>query len=164
MQRNLDIREAAQNNAVMLWEIADKIGIADSSFSRKLRRELPQGEKQRIFSAIEEIAKDKLVIMVTHNPDLAKDYATRIIEFKDGTKISDSNPVTEKEKDTSILKIKKRQRTIVMNKKINKNSNFRLCFFIFSPTYYLIIYGLLTVPLPLDIFKLPLMVITALIL
>ena len=59
MQRNLDIREAAQNNAVMLWEIADKIGIADSSFSRKLRRELPQGEKQRIFSAIEEIAKEK---------------------------------------------------------------------------------------------------------
>ena len=45
--------------------------------------------------------------MVTHNPDLAKDYANRIIEFKDGTKISDSNPVTEKEKDTSILKIKK---------------------------------------------------------
>lgn len=59
MQKNLDIREAAQNNAVMLWEIADKIGIADSSFSRKLRRELPQGEKQRIFSAIEEIAKEK---------------------------------------------------------------------------------------------------------
>lgn len=61
MQRNLDIREAAQNNAVMPWEIADKIGIADSSFSRKLRRELPQGEKQRIFSAIEEIAKEKAV-------------------------------------------------------------------------------------------------------
>jgi hypothetical protein len=45
----------------MLWEIADKVGIADSSFSRKLRRELPQGEKQRIFSAIEEIAKEKAV-------------------------------------------------------------------------------------------------------
>lgn len=61
----------------------------------------------QIMDLIKEIAKDKLVIMVTHNPDLAKDYATRIIEFKDGTKISDSNPVTEKEKDTSILKIKK---------------------------------------------------------
>lgn len=61
MQRNLDIRKAAQNNAVMLWEIADKLNIADSSFSRKLRRELPQGEKQRIFSAIEEIAKEKAV-------------------------------------------------------------------------------------------------------
>ena len=61
----------------------------------------------QIMDLIKEIAKDKLVIMVTHNPDLAKDYANRIIEFKDGTKISDSNPVTEKEKDTSILKIKK---------------------------------------------------------
>lgn len=61
----------------------------------------------QIMELIKEIAKDKLVIMVTHNPDLAKDYATRIIEFKDGTKISDSNPVAEKEKDTSILKIKK---------------------------------------------------------
>lgn len=61
----------------------------------------------QIMDLIKNIAKDKLVIMVTHNPDLAKDYATRIIEFKDGTKISDSNPVTEKEKDTSILKIKK---------------------------------------------------------
>ena len=61
----------------------------------------------QIMDLIKEIAKDKLVIMVTHNPDLAKDYATRIIEFKDGTKISDSNPVAEKEKDTSILKIKK---------------------------------------------------------
>ena len=61
----------------------------------------------QIMDLIKEIAKDKLVIMVTHNPDLAKDYANRIIEFKDDTKISDSNPVTEKEKDTSILKIKK---------------------------------------------------------
>ena len=61
----------------------------------------------QIMDLIKDIAKDKLVIMVTHNPDLAKDYATRIIEFKDGTKISDSNQVTEKEKDTSILKIKK---------------------------------------------------------
>lgn len=45
MKRNADIREAAQNNAVMLWEIADKLGITDSHFSRKLRHELPQAEK-----------------------------------------------------------------------------------------------------------------------
>lgn len=61
MQKNLDIREAAQNNAVMLWEIADKLGITDSHFSRKLRHELPQAEKDRIFSIIEEIAKEKAV-------------------------------------------------------------------------------------------------------
>ena len=59
MQRNLDIREAAQNNAVLLWEIADKLGVTDSHFSRKLRHELPKAEKDRIFSIIEEIAKEE---------------------------------------------------------------------------------------------------------
>src|SRR5574344_57958 len=53
----------------------------------------------QIMDLIKEIAKDKLVIMVTHNPDLAHEYATRIIEFSDGKKLSDSNPITEEEKD-----------------------------------------------------------------
>ena len=38
----------------------------------------------QIMELIKDIAKDKLVIMVTHNPELAHDYAGRIIEFKDG--------------------------------------------------------------------------------
>ena len=46
----------------------------------------------QIMELIKEIAKDKLVIMVTHNPELAKEYSTRIIELKDGNIISDSNP------------------------------------------------------------------------
>ncbi|MFQ9922189.1 MAG: ATP-binding cassette domain-containing protein [Beduini sp.] len=46
----------------------------------------------QIMDLIKEIAKDKLVIMVTHNPDLAHDYANRIVEFRDGRIISDSNP------------------------------------------------------------------------
>ena len=46
----------------------------------------------QILDLIKEIAKDKLVIMVTHNPALAKKYADRIIEFKDGKIVSDSNP------------------------------------------------------------------------
>lgn len=61
MLANADIRAAALHNAVMLWEIADKLGITDSHFSRKLRHELPQAEKDRIFSIIEEIAKEKAV-------------------------------------------------------------------------------------------------------
>lgn len=54
---------------------------------------------EQIMELINEIAKDKLVIMVTHNPELAMDYADRIIEFRDGQVIKDSNPyaVTEKE-------------------------------------------------------------------
>ncbi|MCL2559597.1 MAG: ABC transporter ATP-binding protein/permease [Turicibacter sp.] len=48
----------------------------------------------QIMDLIKEIAEDKLVIMVTHNPELAKKYADRIVEFKDGEVISDSNPYT----------------------------------------------------------------------
>lgn len=45
----------------------------------------------QVMEIIREIAKDRLVIMVTHNPELAKEYATRIVELKDGKVISDSN-------------------------------------------------------------------------
>ena len=47
---------------------------------------------QQIMKLLKEVAKDKLVIMVTHNPELARAYSTRIIELKDGRIISDSNP------------------------------------------------------------------------
>ncbi len=46
----------------------------------------------QIMELIKEIAKDRLVIMVTHNPDLANDYATRIVRLVDGTVKSDSDP------------------------------------------------------------------------
>lgn len=61
----------------------------------------------QIMELITEIAKDKLVIMVTHNPDLAKEYATRIIELKDGELIDDSNPIKEEEKSKKKFNIKK---------------------------------------------------------
>lgn len=47
---------------------------------------------QQIMKLLKEVAKDKLVIMVTHNPELARSYSTRIIELRDGSIISDSNP------------------------------------------------------------------------
>lgn len=46
----------------------------------------------QIMDLIKEIASDRLVIMVTHNPELAQEYANRIVEFSDGKLISDSNP------------------------------------------------------------------------
>jgi len=46
----------------------------------------------QIMKILKKIAKKKLVIMVTHNPDLANEYATRIITLKDGRITSDSNP------------------------------------------------------------------------
>lgn len=46
----------------------------------------------QIMELVKEIAKDRLVIMVTHNPDLANDYATRIVRLVDGKIKSDSDP------------------------------------------------------------------------
>ena len=61
----------------------------------------------QIMELIKEIAKDKLVVMVTHNPELAKDYANRIIELKDGEILSDSNPIKDKSSSKEKLTIKK---------------------------------------------------------
>lgn len=51
----------------------------------------------QIMDLLKEVAKDRLVIMVTHNPELARDYSTRLIRLKDGKIVSDSNPVTDQE-------------------------------------------------------------------
>lgn len=61
----------------------------------------------QIMDLIKEIAKDKLVIMVTHNASLAEEYATRIIEFKDGEVVHDSNPIKKEEKETGAVHIRK---------------------------------------------------------
>ena len=61
----------------------------------------------QIMELIKEISKDKLVIMVTHNRELAEDYATRVIELKDGEILSDSKPVKDKENSKEKLNIKK---------------------------------------------------------
>ena len=53
---------------------------------------------------LKEISKDKLIVMVTHNPDLAEKYSSRIVKILDGVITDDSKPFTEKdeqkEKDT----------------------------------------------------------------
>ena len=60
----------------------------------------------QIMELIKEISKDKLVIMVTHNKELAENYAERIIEMKDGEILNDSNPYDSKDKSGN-LKITK---------------------------------------------------------
>ncbi|MDD4699220.1 MAG: ATP-binding cassette domain-containing protein [Oscillospiraceae bacterium] len=60
----------------------------------------------QIMDLIKEIAADKLVIMVTHNPELAENYADRIVKFKDGHVIDDSNPFNTEATDNG-YKIKK---------------------------------------------------------
>lgn len=61
----------------------------------------------QIMDLIKEIANDKLVVMVTHNPDLANEYANRVIELKDGELKQDSNPVTDENITDDKFEIKK---------------------------------------------------------
>ncbi len=56
---NKEIRNAAGGYGLKLWQVAEAIGMNESAFSRKLRRELPQEEKQRILEAIERLAQEK---------------------------------------------------------------------------------------------------------
>ena len=65
----------------------------------------------QIMDILREIASDRLVIMVTHNPDLAKEYSTRIIKVLDGRVIDDTDPYTGEEvsrpAETKKKKVKK---------------------------------------------------------
>lgn len=57
----------------------------------------------QIMDLIKEIAGERLVIMVTHNPELAYKYSTRIVELKDGLVVSDSAPYSEEEEREEVL-------------------------------------------------------------
>ena len=62
----------------------------------------------QIMELLKEIAKDKLVVMVTHNPELADKYSTRIIRLLDGKITDDTNPCkVEKEKTKKSVNVKK---------------------------------------------------------
>lgn len=62
----------------------------------------------QIMDLLKEIAHDRLVVMVTHNPELAEKYSTRIVELKDGKIISDSKPFKVEEAESkSSLEMKK---------------------------------------------------------
>ena len=60
----------------------------------------------QIMELLKEISKDKLIIMVTHNPDLAETYSNRIIRCLDGEVISDSNPFEPDENDKANEKVR----------------------------------------------------------
>ena len=61
----------------------------------------------QIMELLKEIAKDKLVIMVTHNPELAEKYSTRIVKLLDGQIVSDSDPFQENQTEKKQQKRKK---------------------------------------------------------
>lgn len=56
---NKEIRIAARDAGVRLWQVAERIGMNDGNFSRKLRRELPDQEKKEILEIIKTLAAEK---------------------------------------------------------------------------------------------------------
>ena len=60
---NREIREAAKKAGVHLWQVAEACGINDGNLSRKLRRELPQEEKEKILEIIDRLAQEKQGVM-----------------------------------------------------------------------------------------------------
>lgn len=124
-----------KDRRVKALEALDKVGLKDHAYKKP--NQLSGGQMQRVAIAralvndpeiiladeptgaldsitsvqimdlIKKIAKGKLVIMVTHNRELAEDYATRVIELKDGRILSDSNPLDDKSNSKEKLTIKK---------------------------------------------------------
>ena len=56
---NKSIKDTARAKGVKLWEVAEKLGICDTTFSRRLRRQLQPEETARILAIIDEISADK---------------------------------------------------------------------------------------------------------
>lgn len=57
--KNNDIKEAAKRAGVRLWQVAEVYGMNDGNFSRKLRKELPQEEKEKILEIIDRLAQEQ---------------------------------------------------------------------------------------------------------
>ncbi|WP_409069497.1 ATP-binding cassette domain-containing protein [Clostridium sp. FAM 1755] len=76
---------------------------------------------EQIMDLIKEIAKDKLVIMVTHNPELAEEYADRIVSFSDGKIVSDTNPFVS-ENNSKNYKPKKTSMNFLTALKLSGNN------------------------------------------
>ena len=87
MQRVAIARALANDPEILLCD--EPTGALDTSTS------------VQIMDLLKEVSKEKLVIMVTHNPELADQYADRIIRFQDGAVQSDSHPHQERPKDGS---------------------------------------------------------------
>ena len=84
MQRVAIARALVGNPSILLAD--EPTGALDTETSKQ------------IMDLLKEVAKDRLVLMVTHNPELAKKYSTRIVKLKDGKIISDSNPYNPRKK------------------------------------------------------------------
>lgn len=85
----------------------------------------------QIMELLKEISKDRLIIMVTHNPELAKDYSTRIVKLLDGVITDDSDPYTleDMEADIRAKEAAKVKASEKKNKKSGKKQKTSMSFF-----------------------------------
>lgn len=85
----------------------------------------------QIMELLKEISKDRLIIMVTHNPELAKDYSTRIVKLLDGVITDDSDPYTleDMEADIKAKEAAKVKASEKKNKKSGKKQKTSMSFF-----------------------------------
>lgn len=74
----------------------------------------------QIMELLKEISKDRLIIMVTHNPELARDYSTRIVRLLDGVITDDSDPYTLEDMEADI-RAKEAAKVKTSEKKIKKS-------------------------------------------
>lgn len=142
--------KSAKRRKKKALEVLEKVGLVDHAYKKP--NQLSGGQMQRVAIAralandpdiiladeptgaldsktsiqimelIKEIAKDKLVIMVTHNSELADNYATRIVNFKDGELIKDSNPIKKNENVKDDYKIKKTAMSFTTALKLSFNN------------------------------------------
>ena len=108
MQRVAIARALANNPKIILAD--EPTGALDSKTSTQ------------IMELIKEIAKDKLVIMVTHNAELAKDYASRIVSMKDGVILDDTDSYDDENKRSGELSIKKTSMSLLSALKLSFNN------------------------------------------
>ncbi|MDO5042242.1 MAG: ABC transporter ATP-binding protein/permease [Slackia sp.] len=99
MQRVAIARALVNNPSIVLAD--EPTGALDSETS------------VQVMEILKNVAKDRLVVMVTHNPELAADYADRIVRFKDGLVVDDTDPYvpTQAELDAARLQASKARRT-----------------------------------------------------
>ena len=109
MQRVAIARALSNNPEIILAD--EPTGALDSKTSLQ------------IMELIKEISKDKLVIMVTHNSDLASKYANRIVEIKDGEIVNDSRPVSDSDLDGN-YKIRKTSMSFLTALNLSLNNIF----------------------------------------
>ncbi len=89
---------------------------------------LDSGTSVQIMELLKEISKDRLIIMVTHNPELAEKYSTRIVKLLDGTLTDDTNPFTANKKEEKLISMTSDEELSKRDQK-KKNKKKKMSFF-----------------------------------